>query len=151
MTRTVIPLARDQLLSIGNYPLSISPDGAYIVYVGDDSGKAQLLLRAMADTISHVMPGTDGASTPFFSPDGAWVGFLAHTIAELVAESGRDVHHGEGRSDDGAAAARGVQLVRGAEADRHEVKGRRACSSDFDPVKPHLNSTDVGLQDLRHR
>ena len=88
VARTVIPLARDQLLSLGNYPLAISPDGAYIVYVGDDSGKAQLFLRALADTISHVIPGTDGASTPFFSPDGAWIGFFAHTKLKKVPRSG---------------------------------------------------------------
>ena len=88
VARTVIPLARDQLLSIGNYPLAISPDGAYIVYVGDDSGKAQLFLRALADTISHVVPGTEGARSPFFSPDGAWVGFFAQTQLKKVPRSG---------------------------------------------------------------
>ncbi len=88
VARTVIPLARDQLLSIGNYPLAISPDGAYIVYVGDDSGKAQLFLRALADTISHVLPGTEGASSPFFSPDGAWIGFFARTKLRKVPRSG---------------------------------------------------------------
>ncbi|MBC7840834.1 MAG: protein kinase, partial [Gemmatimonadaceae bacterium] len=88
VARTVIPLARDQLLSIGNYPLAISPDGAFIVYVGDDSGKAQLFLRALADTISHVVPGTEGASTPFFSPDGAWIGFFARTKLKKVPRSG---------------------------------------------------------------
>jgi eukaryotic-like serine/threonine-protein kinase len=108
VARTVIPLAPDQLLSISNYPLAISPDGAYIVYAGDDSGKAQLFLRALADTISHVLPGTEGASSPFFSPDGAWVGFFSHAKLRKVQRSGgapidlTDVPPGELGADWGA-------------------------------------------------
>ena len=88
VARAIIPLARDQLLSSGAYPLAISRDGAYIVYVGDDSGKSQLFLRALADTVSHLLPETDGASTPFFSPDGAWIGYFANSKLKKVPRSG---------------------------------------------------------------
>ncbi len=76
VARAVIPLERDQLLAIDGYPLAISHNGKYIVYAGDDSGKARLFLRPLGDTISHVLPETDGAITPFFSPDDAWIGFF---------------------------------------------------------------------------
>ena len=88
VARAVIPLAHDQLLSIDAYPLAISRDGKNLVYAADDSGKIQLNVRALADTMSHVLPGTEGASTPFFAPDGEWIGFFAHGILKKVQLSG---------------------------------------------------------------
>ena len=88
VVRAVIPLARDQLLFIQGYPLDVSRDGNYLVYVGDDSGKAQLFLRPLADTITHAIPGTAGASTPFMSPDGAWIAFFADDKLKKVPRGG---------------------------------------------------------------
>ena len=88
VVRAVIPLARDQLLFIQGYPLDISRDGKYLVYVGDDSGKAQLFLRPLADTIVQAIPGTTGASTPFMSPDGAWIAFFADDKLRKVPRGG---------------------------------------------------------------
>jgi serine/threonine-protein kinase len=61
--------------------LALSRDGSRVVYVGRDpeSGRNQLFLRAIDDFDSTPIPGTDGASMPFFSPDGAWIGFIADT------------------------------------------------------------------------
>ena len=42
VARALLPLAQDQLLNIDRYPLDISRDGRFLVYVGDDSGKQQL-------------------------------------------------------------------------------------------------------------
>jgi Tol biopolymer transport system component/tRNA A-37 threonylcarbamoyl transferase component Bud32 len=58
-------------------PLAISPDGSMIVYsaAGDDR-KLQLYLRKLADFESKPIPGTEGGQSPFFSPDGEWLGFV---------------------------------------------------------------------------
>jgi serine/threonine-protein kinase len=88
VVRAEIPLARDQLLLIDAFPLSVSRDGKYLVYVGEDSGKAQLFLRPLADTITRAIPGTTGASTPFLSPDGAWIAFFADDKLRKVPRSG---------------------------------------------------------------
>ena len=88
VTRTVIPLAQDQLLFIDGDPLDISRDGKFLVYAGDDSGKAQLFLRPLADTIARAIPGTAGAGTPFFSPDGEWIAFFAEDKLKKVTRSG---------------------------------------------------------------
>ena len=88
VARAIIPLAQDQLLSISSYPLRLSPDGRFLVYIGDDSGKARLFLRPLADTLTQLMPGTDGAHTPFFSPDGAWVAFFADGKLQKVPRVG---------------------------------------------------------------
>ncbi|MEP6764067.1 MAG: protein kinase [Gemmatimonadaceae bacterium] len=88
VVRTVIPLAQDQLLFIAKDPLDISRDGKYLAYVGDDSGKSQLFLRPLDDTIARAVPGTTGASTPFFSPDGEWIAFFADNKLKKVPRSG---------------------------------------------------------------
>ncbi len=90
VARAVIPLAQDQLLVIRRQsdPLDISRDGKYLVYAGDDAGKSQLFLRPLADTITRVVPGTAGATTPFFSPDGEWIAFFADGKLKKVTRSG---------------------------------------------------------------
>ncbi len=88
VARAVIPLARDQLLATDGYPLAISHDGRFIVYAGDDDGKVHLFLRAIGDTISQVVPETDGATSPFFSADDGWIGFFANGSLKKVPRAG---------------------------------------------------------------
>jgi len=60
--------------------IAISPDGANVVYVANQ----QLYLRRMSDTEAKPIPGTNqDVNTPFFSPDGKWVGFYAVPEAKL--------------------------------------------------------------------
>lgn len=58
-----------------NTGLDISPNGEYLVYASLISGVPQLCLRRMDQLESHPITGTEGASYPFFSPDGQWVAF----------------------------------------------------------------------------
>jgi hypothetical protein len=51
--------------------IAISPDGANIVYVRND----RLHLLPISATQSSLIPGTEGALNPVFSPDGKWVAF----------------------------------------------------------------------------
>ncbi|MGD8895124.1 MAG: protein kinase [Acidobacteriota bacterium] len=55
--------------------LALSPDGTRLVYVAAVAGKTQLYLRPMDQLEARPIPGTVGARTPFFSPDGESVGF----------------------------------------------------------------------------
>jgi serine/threonine-protein kinase len=50
----------------------ISPDGARLVFVS----KGRLFTRRLNQPKATELVGTEGASTPFFSPDGKWVAFL---------------------------------------------------------------------------
>ncbi|MFY9559943.1 MAG: protein kinase [Terriglobales bacterium] len=60
-------------------PLAISPDGSAIVYSAyDEDRKAQLYLRKLDSFESIPIPGTEDGMTPFFSPDGEWLGFVAN-------------------------------------------------------------------------
>ena len=60
-------------------PFAISPDGrTMVVLVGYDSagGKSLLYRRNLGQLTGAIISGTEGAYSPFFSPDGKWVGFF---------------------------------------------------------------------------
>ncbi|MFL5482909.1 MAG: protein kinase domain-containing protein [Gemmatimonadaceae bacterium] len=54
--------------------LTLSPDGSRLAYVGGPH--AQLLVRQRNELHATAVPGSEGAQTPFFSPDGQRVGFV---------------------------------------------------------------------------
>jgi eukaryotic-like serine/threonine-protein kinase len=88
MTRFAMELPSDQQLAGINVPaLDVSPDGKQVAYVASRGGSSQLYLRAL-DSVARVIPGTEGAYSPFFSPDGQWVGFFAAGKLKKVAVSG---------------------------------------------------------------
>ena len=57
--------------------IALSPDGKTLVFGAIWGGSPQLYRRAMDQLGATPMSGTSGGSSPFFSPDGQWVGFLA--------------------------------------------------------------------------
>ena len=56
---------------------ALSPDGKRIAFVADGSAGRLLWLQSIDALDARPLPGTEGAVGPFWSPDGAWVGFLA--------------------------------------------------------------------------
>ncbi len=62
----------------GGSVLALSPDGDVLVFVGlDADGETHLFRRRISEFDCHLIPGTEDAGSPFFSPDGAWVAFFA--------------------------------------------------------------------------
>ncbi len=59
--------------------LTVSPDGRQLVYAARVGGEARLYRRQLDQFESHLIPGTEGAHHPFFSPDGEWVAFYTDT------------------------------------------------------------------------
>ena len=59
--------------------VAIAPDGRSLVYVSRTAAAAgrQLFLRRMDRGDAQPLAGTDGALSPFYSPDGSSVGFFA--------------------------------------------------------------------------
>jgi Tol biopolymer transport system component len=56
----------------------LSPDGTRLVFVSQGAeGKSRLSTRRLDQPKPAELPGTDGAYSPFFSPDGLSVGFFA--------------------------------------------------------------------------
>jgi serine/threonine-protein kinase len=65
--------------------VALSPDGTHLVYVARRSDSTQLYLRPMDQFEATPIPGTEGGSGPFFSPDGRWVGFFADGMLKKVS------------------------------------------------------------------
>ncbi len=77
----VAPETRVDLVTpVGGDPLSfaLSPDGRQIVFVAAGDGVARLWLRSLGATTAQPLAGTDGAASPFWSPDSRSVGFFAN-------------------------------------------------------------------------
>ncbi|MEO7966093.1 MAG: serine/threonine-protein kinase, partial [Gemmatimonadaceae bacterium] len=74
------PLTRFSFALNASLPIAeiaVAPDGEALVYVGGDSLVAgKLMLRRLDGEEPVAIPGTAGASQPFFSPDGLTIGFL---------------------------------------------------------------------------
>ena len=68
--------------------VALSPDGKTLVFGAIWGGDQQLYARAMDQLSATPMPGTSGGSSPFFSPDGQWVGFWAGGELRKVPLSG---------------------------------------------------------------
>jgi serine/threonine-protein kinase len=90
VSRTVIALAPDEHLGNLSSPVvAISPDGANVVYVASrGSGPTQLFLRPLDALKGGPIVGTEGAASPFFSPDGQWIAFFAGGKLKKTAVAG---------------------------------------------------------------
>jgi eukaryotic-like serine/threonine-protein kinase len=59
------------------YPaIAISPDAAHIAFVATRQGVTQLYLRATGEWDDRPIAGTNDGHSPFFSPDGQWLGLV---------------------------------------------------------------------------
>ena len=75
ITRFSIVLPQDQTFTRpGRHILAVSPDGTTLVYVANN----RLYSRRMSELDAQPIPGTEqDVNSPFFSPDGQWVGFFS--------------------------------------------------------------------------
>jgi serine/threonine protein kinase/Tol biopolymer transport system component len=90
VTRTVIDLPPgQQLAGLNSGPaVALSPDGTHLAYVARQNGTEELYLRAMNSPEVRAIPGTEGGVSPFFSPDGQWLGFFSGGKLKKVSVSG---------------------------------------------------------------
>jgi len=90
VTRVVINLPPGQQLAGLEFgpAVALSPDGTHLAYAARQGSTQQLYLRAMDSVDVRPMPGTEGAFSPFFSPDGQWVGFFQAATLKKVSLSG---------------------------------------------------------------
>src|SRR5713226_3862054 len=62
----------------------LSPDGTRLVYVS----QARLFTRRLDQPNATELAGTQGATAPFFSPDGRWVAFFAQGKLKKISVEG---------------------------------------------------------------
>jgi len=68
---------------------ALSPDGKWLAFAAADSdGKQELWVRRLDAATAQPLPGTDGASYAFWSPDSRSIGFFAHGKLNRVDASG---------------------------------------------------------------
>ena len=71
--------------------VTVAADGRFVVYEGQVDGESRLFLRRFDALDSHEVPGTEGARSPFISPDGAWIGFFREGKIFRISAAGGDV------------------------------------------------------------
>lgn len=93
-------------------PVSMSPDGRRIAFVAGQPGKVQLYVQSLDALKATALPGTDGASWPFWSPDSRSLGFFAHGQLERVdADGGAPIDICEARVPRGGSWGAGGIIV----------------------------------------
>lgn len=70
---------------------AISPDGKHLVFVAGDSKSSKLWLRDLSTGRTALLPGTDDALFPFWSPDSRFVAFFATGKLNKVSIDGGPV------------------------------------------------------------
>ena len=87
-----IPVPRGQHLDGLDFPaVAVSPDGTHVAFCAGSGGAQQLFVRALSGLEAQPLAGTEGALSPFFSPDGQWIGFFAAGKLKKVQVSGGPV------------------------------------------------------------
>lgn len=89
VVRSTLPIGSTETMVPGS-PLSgrlaISPDGSRLAYIGGPG--VNLLIRPRNQLHATAIPETEGAVTPFFSPDGTRVGFLTEQRVQIATING---------------------------------------------------------------
>ncbi len=83
VVRLAVTLPAGEQVAAG-YPMALSSDGGQLAYIA----KNQLYLRPLNSLASKALAGTEGAQSPFFSPDGQWIGFVAQNKLKRISISG---------------------------------------------------------------
>ena len=78
-------------LTVGAVPFAVSPDGQQIVVVSRGRISRQLWLRALDSLELRPIAGTEGASSPFWSPDNRAIAFFAGDKLKRVSIPEGDV------------------------------------------------------------
>jgi Tol biopolymer transport system component len=68
----------------------LSSDGRAFAFVAQpaEGAKTQLYVQKLGQARATLLAGTEGADSPFFSPDGKWIGFFAGGKLKKVAITG---------------------------------------------------------------
>jgi serine/threonine-protein kinase len=72
----------------GNSGLALSPDGSTLAFVAAKDGSRQIYIRRLGQLQASPVAGTSGALSPFFSPDGQWLGFFADGKLKKISITG---------------------------------------------------------------
>jgi hypothetical protein len=98
--RLDVDLGQDIALAMnnGSSNVIISPDGTRLAYLATvirgtgGAGRAKLFVRRLDQPTGVELPSTEGANSPFFSPDSQWVGFtIGESLNKISVQGGPPV------------------------------------------------------------
>ena len=96
---------------------ALSPDGGKVAFVASVNGRTGLWVRALDDRTARLLPGTEGAGDPFWSPDSKSIAFLAAGKLERTdVTGGSPLPICEANQTRGAAWSGNGQIVFGSQA-----------------------------------
>jgi WD40 repeat protein/predicted Ser/Thr protein kinase len=89
LVRLEVDLGRDVYLNaLGGSDIILSSDGTRIAYIS----KNHLFTRKLDQLSATDLPVTTGATSPFFSPDAQWIGFVAGgKLRKVSVEGGAEI------------------------------------------------------------
>jgi Tol biopolymer transport system component len=75
-----------------NTSIAISPNARMVAFAANALGKKQQIwLRPLDGMVAQALPGTEGATYPFWSPDSRFIGFFADQKLKRVSVAGGTV------------------------------------------------------------
>ncbi|HEX9893748.1 MAG TPA: protein kinase [Gemmatimonadales bacterium] len=86
--QTPLALTGPGPLGIWQSAVALAPQGNILAYVTSRGSTTALAVRPLDRDSARVLPGTEGAYHPFFSPDGTWIAFFSGTELRKVAAAG---------------------------------------------------------------
>jgi len=69
-------------------PMDVSPDGSQVAFIAIAEGKQSIWVRPLGSLAARPLPGTEGATAPFWSPDNQYIGFFVGEKMFKVPTSG---------------------------------------------------------------
>jgi eukaryotic-like serine/threonine-protein kinase len=127
--------------------LAVSRDGQRLAWVASDGTVERLYQRTMDSLEIRALPETAGASNPFFSPDGKWIGFFADRMLKKVSvEGGAPVALAPVHDNRGGCWSDGDEIVFAADAG----SGLLRIPAGGGGPRP-LTELDVSRGELSHR
>ena len=137
----------------GATQVAVSPDGRNIAFVAGAQAAYRIYLRPVSSLAAQSIPGTEGGTFPFWSPDSRFVGFFADGKLKKVPIAGGpaavlcDAPFGRG----GSWSRDNVILL--APGEIANAKGREALwrVSSAGGVPAEVTRVDPANADARHR
>jgi Tol biopolymer transport system component len=149
LMRLNLDMGPDAMLDgIGGPHAIISPDGTRLVYrIRGADGKQRLAVRSLDQSQATPLAATENGASPFFSPDGQWVGFFADgKLKKILAQGGGAVTICDAPSPRGGSWGDDGNIIAALEA----ISGLSLVSSSGGSPKP-LTRRNADKQEMTHR
>jgi Tol biopolymer transport system component len=134
--------------------ITVSPDGTHVVFVASNAeGRRELWVRSLEADRPELLTGTEGASTPFWSPDSRSIGYFANgKLYRIDVAHGRPQQLCDVRETRGGAWNRdGVILFSGPEGlGRVSAQGGTPSQATKVDAKEEAHRWPYFLPDGRH-